>query len=76
MAHNRYGVLVIAPQGSDRSQLINKLALWPHYDPVALSGDSSRVLKLVSNPAPALVIIKSTVPSAWSILRLIKNAWP
>lgn len=76
MAHNRYAVLVIAPQGPDRSQLINKLALWPDYDPVALSGDSSRVLKLVSNRAPALVSIESTVPSAWPILRLIKYAWP
>ncbi len=76
MALNQYTVLVIAPKGSDRSQLINKLALWPHYDPVALSGDSSQVLKLVSNRMPALVIIESTVPSAWPILRLIKTAWP
>jgi DNA-binding NarL/FixJ family response regulator len=76
MAHNQITVLVIAPQGPDRFKLLSKLAQRPDYEPVESTGDPGQVLKLVKDSQPALIIIDSTLSSSWSILRLLKTAWP
>lgn len=69
-------IAIIASPGSESDHLLGELNQLPGYAASEISGDSSHVIRSISNQVPNLVIIESSYPAVWPLLRQLNAAWP